>query len=303
MNPNVAASVKDRLLNRARGPGEEFERTLARFASERVLYRLGMSSARDRCLLKGASLLAVWLPEPYRATRDIDLLASGPSDEAAIRSLLEEICAVQCPEDGLRFSLDDLRIDPIRADEEHAGKRARFFANLGTARIRVQIDFGFGDSLGAEPESVEYPTLLAELPAPRLRAYPREAAVAEKFEAMVKLDIRNSRMKDFHDVWALAGAFSFDGATLRRAVVECFARRGTPLRDELPRALSPAFYEDVDLRSRWTGYLQSGDLVTPPPAQFELIGEQVILFLGPVRRSIALSEPFAFRWPPGGSWA
>ncbi len=303
MSPNIAASVKGRLLNRAKALGEEFERTLARFASERTLYRLGMSSARDRCILKGAGLLAVWLPDPYRATRDIDLLALGSSDEAGIRNILEEICAVPCPEDGLRFSLDDLRIDPIRAEEEYSGTRARFSAYLGTAHIRVQVDFGFGDALATGPVSVEYPTLLAELPAPRLRAYPREAAVAEKFEAMVKLDIRNSRMKDFHDIWALARAFSFDGANLQSAIDECFTRRRTALTDEIPRALSSAFYEDAGLRGRWTAYLQSGDLITPPLAQFESIGELVIRFLAPVRRSIVLKEPFPAQWPPGGPWA
>src|SRR5207249_5738655 len=131
----------------------------------------------------------------------------------------------------------------IRGPEEYPGKRARFVAFLGTARMRVQVDFGFGDALVAGPEEIEYPTMLTGLPAPRLRAYPREASVAEKFEAMVELDIRNSRMKDFHDVWALSGAFAFDGPTLQRATAACFERRGTPWTDGVPRALTPVFYQ------------------------------------------------------------
>jgi len=85
MSPDVAASVRDRLLDQARKRGEEFERTLVRFAGERLLFRLGGCAARERCLLKGASLLAVWLPDPYRATRDVDILASGAADDEAIR--------------------------------------------------------------------------------------------------------------------------------------------------------------------------------------------------------------------------
>src|SRR5690606_17864606 len=92
MSGDTAASVRARLLNHARDRGEEFERTLARFAAERFLYRLGASAARDRCLLKGASLLAVWLPDPYRATRDVDVLASGAVDDDAIRWLIAEVC-------------------------------------------------------------------------------------------------------------------------------------------------------------------------------------------------------------------
>ena len=222
MSPDIAASIKARLLRQAKAQGEEFERTLARFAAERLLFRLGTSAARERCILKGASLLAVWLPDPYRATRDVDVLASGPQDDDTIRSLIAEICSVACPEDGLRFDLSALVVEAIRAEEKYSGKRARFDAYLGSARIRVQLDLGFGDALAAHPEEIEYPTILETLPAPRLRAYPRETTVAEKFEAMVKLDTRNSRMKDFHDIWALAGAFAFDGSVLRTALAACF---------------------------------------------------------------------------------
>jgi len=301
MSRDVPASVKARLLNGARARAEEFERTLSRFAIERLLYRLGECGARERCVLKGASLLSVWLTKPYRATRDIDVLAFGAADDAAIRALLEEICAVPCPEDGLRFDLTNLQIDPIRAAEMYAGHRARFLAYLGTARIRLQVDFGFGDAVG-NLESIDYPTLLDDLPAPRLRAYPREASVAEKFEAMVKLDTRNSRMKDFHDIWALSGALAFDGARLRSAIAACFDRRGTPWTAEVPRALAPAFYTEPELRNRWAAYLEGTGVITPPPAQFEVIGERVIQFLGPVRSSIVSAASFEATWPPAGPW-
>lgn len=234
MIANLAASVRARLLAQAKAQGEEFERTLMRYAGERLLYRIGGSPARELCTLKGASLLNVWLSDPYRATRDIDVLATGASDDAAIRSLIEKICSVACPEDALRFDTSELRLEAIRAEEEYVGKRARFRAYLGNARIGVQLDFGFGDALTTMPEEIEYPTMLKELPAPRLRAYPREASVAEKFEAMVKLDMRNSRMKDFHDIWALAGTFAFDGPTLRQAIAACFERRATAWASEAP---------------------------------------------------------------------
>lgn len=302
MSPDVVASVRARLLNHAKQRGEEFERTLARFAGERLLFRLGASAARDRCILKGASLLAVWMPDPYRATRDVDVLASGPTDDDAIRSMIAEICEVACPEDGLLFDLSELVVEAIRAEEEYSGKRARFRAWLGSARIRMQLDFGFGDALAAQPEEIVVPTLLETLPAPRLRAYPKETTIAEKFEAMVKLETRNSRMKDFHDLWALAGAFAFDGTTLQNAVAACFERRATPWTPETPRALTPAFYQAREIATRWRNYLTAGTVLTPPPAQFEVIGERVIRFLGPMRESIVAGGPFTLTWPPGGPW-
>ncbi len=303
MSPDVAASVRARLLNQARASGEEFERTLARFAAERLLFRLGASGVRDRCILKGASLLAVWLTDPYRATRDVDVLLVGQSDDAAIRSLVEEICAIECPEDGLRFDLSELTVETIRPDEEYSGKRARFRAFLGGARIAVQLDLGVGDALTVPAEQIVYPTMLEGLPTPRLRAYPREASVAEKFEAMVKLDTRNSRMKDFHDVWALAGGFEFQGPALQETVAACFNRRATPWTDEVPRALTPAFYRMSELEARWNGYLARGGVLVPPPAQFGVVGERIIQFLGPVRESIVAGHTFEREWTPNGQWS
>jgi hypothetical protein len=54
---------------------------------------------------------------------------------------------------------------------------------------------------------------------------------------MVKLDILNSRMKDFFDVWLLSRQFEFDGAELAQAIAETFANRGTEV-PTVPVALS-----------------------------------------------------------------
>jgi hypothetical protein len=302
MSPDIAASVRARLLNQAKQRGEEFERTLARYASERLLFRLGASAVRDRCTLKGASLLSVWMPDPYRATRDVDVLASGPTDEQAIRSMIEEICTVACPEDGLRFDLSGLIVEAIRVEEEYSGMRARFRAYLGTARIAVQLDIGVGDALSVAPEEITIPTLLSPMPAPRLRAYPREQAIAEKFEAMVKLGTQNSRMKDFHDMWALAGAFEFDGTALQGAIAACFERRRMPWTVETPSALTPDFYALPELTTRWRHYLAAGAVMIPPPARFEDIGERIMGFLGPVRESILAGAQLEALWPPAGPW-
>lgn len=300
MKANPAASVKARLL--ALAGGENFQRTLTRYAAERLLYRLGASAVRERFALKGASLLTVWMPDPYRGTKDVDLLASGDPSDASIRALLNSVCAVPCPEDGLVFDLTTLRLETIRPEEEYSGKRARFHALLGNTRIGVQLDMGFGDAVVPEPADITYPTLLNDLPAPELLAYPREAAVAEKFEAMVKLDVRNSRMKDFHDLWALASSFRFEGPLLRASVEACFHRRGTPWAEETPTPLTPGFYQRPELAARWSGYLAREAVLVPPPNRFDEIGELILAFLGPVRESLVAGAAFKSRWPAGGLW-
>ncbi len=302
MTPNLAASIKARLLSKAKQRGEEFELFLVRYACERFLYRLGASKVRNQCALKGAALLTIWMDDPYRATRDVDLLASGSSDQVGIRTAMETICNVSCPEDGLTFDIGSLAISPIRAEQEYPGQRAVLHAHLGTARIRLQVDFGFGDIVMPGPEESDYPILLEGLPVPRVRTYPRVVTVAEKFEAMVNLGRRNSRMKDFHDIWALSESFLFDGAELCTAMGSCFERRGTAWTSEVPDALTPNFYADADLQVRWRAYLRAGAFRTPPPTSFEEIGEAVQGFLRPVRDSMVAGNPLEMHWPVGGSW-
>ena len=298
----MAGSIRARLLNVSRGGGTEFELYLVRYACERFLYRLGESPVRDRCILKSATLLALWMNEPYRATRDIDLLAFGESDDETVRTIIAAACSVPCEEDGIIFEFETLRISPIRDNQKYQGQRAKLRARLGTAQISVQVDFGFGNAVTSVVDEESLPTLIDGVPPPLLRTYPRVATIAEKFETMVQLGIGNSHMKDFYDVWALSETFAFDGIELREAVEGCFARRGTVLSQAVPVALTSAFYSNADLQDRWQAYGQDGQLLSSPPSAFEDIGSRIQAFLGPVRETIMAEESFARHWPPGGSW-
>ncbi len=81
----------------------------------------------------------------------------------------------------------------------------------------MTVVIGFGDTV--EPEIAEL-----DLPPPRIRAYPREAVIAEKFQAMVVLGRANSRMKDFYDIWLLSRVYEFNGGSLARAIATTFVR-------------------------------------------------------------------------------
>lgn len=225
---NRAASIKARLLNLARQSQSDFLLVLGRYAAERFLYRLSISSVADRFVLKGAALFRIWSDTEYRPTRDIDFLGFGPSDPESIRVLVETVCAVPCQEDGLAFDTANIAVNGIRDDLTYGGQRVKLTAYLEKTRIPVQLDIGFGDAITPEAIEADYPTLLGH-PAPRLRTYPRETVVAEKFEAMVKLGPANSRMKDFWDLAVLSEGFTFSFDTLASAVRATFDRRGTPL--------------------------------------------------------------------------
>jgi predicted nucleotidyltransferase component of viral defense system len=233
---DMGASVRGRLLNIAKARRQPFELLLTRYALERLLYRLSITKHRDRFVLKGAMLMTTWFDDPHRPTRDLDLLGPGDPEPDVVLGTFREICAVKA-DDGAVFDVDELTIDRIREGLEYGGLRMKTTATIGGSRVRIVVDIAFGDSIEPGAEDTELPVLL-DLPAPRLRAYPRETVIAEKFQAMVMLGRANSRMKDFYDIWLLSRSYEFTGDGLARAIAATFVRRKTPIPTELPDALT-----------------------------------------------------------------
>ena len=301
---DVPASVRQRLLNLARRQGDDFERVLQRFAVERFLYRLSASDEVDRFTLKGAALLRMWAGQELRPTRDIDFLARGARDEAAIRTPLRDVCRVPCREDGVVFDAETIAIATIRVEQPNGGLRVRIRGRLDRVRLAVPIDIGFGDVLTLGRREEDYPTLL-DLPAPRLSTYPRETMVAEKFYAMASLGDTNSRVKDLWDVACLARRFPFDGHTLRTAIAEAFRHRGTSLAAGRPKALLAAYYDERASPARgerWREMRRQIASAIDGPDRLEDAGEELRRFLGPVSDSLSDESPFTQAWRPGGPW-
>ena len=170
MSADRSASVLARLLNRSRSTGENYNLLLSRFAIERLLYRLSVSPHAGNFVLKGALLFALWFDSPHRPTKDADLLGFGADDADTLRSTFTAICAIDV-DDGVRDETASMRIAPIREDNVYGGLRLTIPASIGSARLPVQVDIGFGDAITPAPETVTYPTLLDDLAAPSLRAY------------------------------------------------------------------------------------------------------------------------------------
>ena len=203
MTSNVAASVHQRLLNRAHATGRPFNELLQYFVLERFLYRLGHSPHARNFILKGALMFDVWQGPFARPTRDVDLLGHTENSVEHVVASIQAVCQEPVAEDdGLRFLTESISGERITEAAEYQGVRVHVEARLGPARIPVQIDVGFGDPLVPSSTLVRLSTLL-DFPPPELQGYSRESAIAEKFQAMVYLGEINSRMKDFYDIWLL----------------------------------------------------------------------------------------------------
>jgi len=297
---NIAASVRQRLLNLSREQNEDFQLILIRFGLERMLYRLSQSAYRNQFVLKGAMLFQIWSNESHRPTRDIDFLGQGEPSETRFQNLYKELCGIEVEEDGLVFDSASVQVATMKEDEKYQGIRIKLNAFLASARIPIQIDIGFGDSITPAPIEIQYPTIL-EFAAPSLTSYPRETVVAEKFQAMVMLGIGNSRMKDFFDIWRLSKQFAFDGDVLSQALTATFDRRETEVPSTNPLALTEEFSGDSQKKIQWNAFIKKSKLDIAQRTFGEVVDDLAEFLMPP---AIATHQKVAFtrHWSPGGPW-
>jgi hypothetical protein len=295
---DLPASVHRRLLDRSKEQGLAFQGLCQRFAMERFLYRLAASPHADQFILKGAPMLFVWQSEPLRQTMDIDLLGRGPSDPNLIRTVFQAICTQDVPADGMEFDEDSVEVERIAREAIYEGVRVKLRGSLGSTRVLIRVDIGFGDRVVPAAEFLDYPTLL-DFPAPRLRAYRRETTIAEKFHAMVQLGDLNSRMKDFLDIWSLSGCFDFEGQVLAEAIEATFDGRSPRVPSE-PLALTAEFARTPLKQEQWSSFLRRRQLQAP--ADFAEVVEQIASFLQPVAGALSAGLPFEAHWEAPGPW-
>ena len=294
---NIPASVRQRLLNRAKTDKRPFNELLQYYAMERFLYRLSQSAHADHFILKGALMLRAWRSPEFRPTMDIDMLGKTSNEESRIITQIQDILTTVVETDGLAFDPSSIQSERITEDADYKGIRIRFRGELDSARINMQIDIGFGDIIYPGPEELNLPTILNS-PAPKLLCYSRESAIAEKFEAMVKLGVLNSRMKDFYDIWLLSRQFDFDSPKLTKAIELTFEQRGTTLPSEI-EAFTDTFADAK--QTQWTAFrkrLQHDHL----PAAFQEITSAVERFLSPITTTLSSNKSKPANWTAPGPW-
>ena len=109
---------------------------------------------------------------------------------------------------------------------------------------------------------------------------------------MVALDIANTRIKDFYDIWSLSRVREFDGETLAAAIRATFKKRATQLPQGAPLALTDAFSEDPTKQVLWQAFLRKGRLDAAGKNLTDVVGELRNFLMPPVG---ALNEGREFR--------
>jgi predicted nucleotidyltransferase component of viral defense system len=294
---NVPASVRQRLLNKAKQDRRPFNEILQYYGMERFLYRLSKSPYAGQFVLKGGLMLRVWNVSESRPTMDIDMLGRTSNEPNRIVRQMQEILTLAVEPDGMTFDAASLQTEPITKDADYQGIRVRCLGYLDTARVNIQLDLGFGDVVFPQPETASLPTLL-DYPAPQLLCYSRESVVAEKFDAMLKRGALNSRMKDFYDVWLLSQQFDFDGAKLTEAIRLTLNHRGTTLSKQiLPFSEEFASAKQV----QWAAFCKRlGQAGTP--TEFVRVVMAIEGFLAPLVFALLNQTPPPTTWVAGSAW-
>ena len=244
-------------------------------------------------------MLSAWFGPESRPTMDIDLLGKVDNQLDTITAVMKDACLTDVEPDGMSFNADTVGAVRITEDAEYEGVRVRVRGSLGKIRISIQIDIGFGDVIVPNASTVAYPAIL-DFPVPELKGYTMESTIAEKFQAMVKLGVLNSRMKDFYDIWFLSRTFDFKGKILGEAIEKTFEKRNTPV--NLKAALfDSSFGLDRDKNVQWRGFIRKAKLVGAPDT-FEEIVATVKLFLEPLAAAIAMRKTFNNIWTAPGPW-
>jgi predicted nucleotidyltransferase component of viral defense system len=289
---NKPASIRARLMNIARAERVDFDSILLRYFQERLLYRLSISDFSDCFVLKGGLLLICLKMPKYRPTKDIDFLAERlKNDINEIENIFKRISEIQC-DDGVKFIPSSIASERITEDADYEGIRLKIEVTLEQARKRLQIDIGFGDVITPEATLIEFPSLLDD--PPKVKVYSVESIISEKFEAMVKLAMVNSRMKDFYDVYFLSSSHNFRSNELKKAIETTFQRRQTPM-PENPLVFRPEFHSDKEQQKMWASFLRKSRLYNVNQ-EFSEVMQKITTFLEPTVRSINEKSEITKSW-------
>jgi predicted nucleotidyltransferase component of viral defense system len=288
---NIEASIKRRLYNVAKKERLNFDFILLLFMQERLLYRLSISKYNRKFILKGGLLILSATNFKTRPTRDIDFLAQNINNDIEnVKKIFQEICKIEVS-DGVIFDLESMTVKNIIETDDYEGIRIKFNSYLGNSRKLLQLDIGFGDVIVPNSIVLDYPVLL-DFDVPKINVYSFESVIAEKFEAMLRISLTNSRMKDFYDIYLLSDIKSFNGKVLQKAILSTLQRRETPLEKKLV-LFTEEFARDDGRIKMWNGYIKK---IGKELIDFEIVMDRLRIFLLPIYKKILKKEEFFKKW-------
>lgn len=288
---DIGASVLARLKNKAAESGRSCQLCLQLFCQEEFLRRLAASKYSENLVLKGGLFICSLTDFDSRVTVDLDfLLQRVPNTPEQLKLLLEEIIATTTGNDFVIFEIRN--VAPIAVAKKYAGIGASLAARIKNTKTPFNIDFGVGDVIVPKQEKRTIPTQLDDFPAPTVNTYSLETTIAEKIDAILSLMEFSSRMKDYYDIYYLAGKFNFDGATLTEALRKTFENRSRAFTAEQFEQVM-AFDDDETMQKKWKAFCRKIDTKTD---DYSTVLRTIKGFLTKPFTAVAEGKEFSKQW-------
>ncbi|MBI5839124.1 MAG: nucleotidyl transferase AbiEii/AbiGii toxin family protein [Chloroflexi bacterium] len=298
---NIAASIQAKLQNKAHESGRPFNEILQYYGMERFLYRLSKTPHVNDLILKGGLMFYSLGIPMRRTTRDIDFLGISENAQRDILSIFRDALSVPFPEDGVLFDAKTLRFSQTQVEANQGGIGITFVGNLGKMRLPIQADVGFSDELASDVLSMDYPVLLTGMERPRIKGYPPESIISEKFYAMVRFADTNSRWKDYYDIYLLTDTFEFESQSVANAIRSTFGNRPAELKDQIPYGLRESFA--IAKQKDWALFLRKSKLENKSIENLAMIVNRIWRFLAYPLSEIQTGEKLPRkRWLRSGGW-
>ena len=247
-----AMSLKAKIRNIAKKKNISAQVILQNYMFERLLVRLSISKFKEKFVLKGGMLVAAIVGLNNRATMDLDTtLKNLPLTPDAIRSALEQICAVPF-EDDIAFEIGT--ISPIREDDIYGGYRVMMNAKFDTLVIPMSIDVSTGDAITPHAVQCNFSEILDDKKSYKLWTYNIETVMAEKVETILRRGVFNTRPRDFYDVYILTTTQKFSKAVFVEALNATATHRGTREQIADVSEILHNIEESPELRVMWDKY-------------------------------------------------
>lgn len=290
---NIAASVIARLINVADESKRDYNALLRLYFQERFLYRLSISPYKSKLILKGALLLMINDISKFRPTKDIDFLGKAISNELnECKEIIKKVASINA-DDGVMFLIEQVRTEIIKENSDYEGVRIHLPYKMDTIKGYLSIDIGFGDKIVHGPIAMDFP-VLTDMPSPSIFVYSLESAVAEKFEAIVKLNLLTSRMKDFYDILFIAERNQFKSTNLKEALTVTFANRETDI-EERYLIYEENFKSNEQKQIQWSSFIVRNKLTSEN--SFAKVIDSIQSFIEPIFSEKKLEwNPKKFIW-------
>lgn len=295
---DMAASVLARLKNKAAESGRSYQLCLQLFCQEEFLRRLEKSKYAENLVLKGGLFIYSLTDFDSRVTVDVDfLLRKIPNTPEQLKSVLEEIIAIETGNDFVIFEIKD--VAPIAVAKKYAGIGASVVARIKNTKTPFSIDFGIGDVIVPKQEKRKIPTQLSDFDAPTVNTYSVETTIAEKIDAILSLMEFSSRMKDYYDIYYIANKFDFDGKVMTEALKKTFANREHSFTVEQFEQVI-GFADDDAMQKKWKAFVRKIDVKTD---DYSTVLNTIKAFLAEPFTAAIEGKDFSKQWiANNGEW-